>query len=215
MNDVERRAAVREFVARYENITETTSSEKQIDQKFWNDLLGKVLGVQDISDFIEYQKTVKLKNTCWIDAYIKSTEVLIEQKSKGIDLLKPIKQSDGSLLTPYEQAKRYANELPYSERVRWIVTCNFEKFLVYDRNNPQDEPQEILLENLEEEYYRLNFLVNSNSDATIQNKVSIEACERIGEIYNALLKQYRFALFSLIFFQKLSTLLKLNLIILN
>lgn len=190
MNDVERRAAVREFVARYENITETTSSEKQIDQKFWNDLLGKVLGVQDISDFIEYQKTVKLKNTCWIDAYIKSTEVLIEQKSKGIDLLKPIKQSDGSLLTPYEQAKRYANELPYSERVRWIVTCNFEKFLVYDRNNPQDEPQEILLENLEEEYYRLNFLVNSNSDATIQNKVSIEACERIGEIYNALLKQY-------------------------
>ena len=190
MNDVEQRLAAREFVARYENISETTSSEKQIDQKFWNDLLGKVFGVQDVSDFIAYQKPVKLKNTCWIDGYIKSTEVLIEQKSKGVDLLKPIKQSDGSFLTPYEQAKRYANELPYSERVRWIITCNFEKFLVYDRNCPQDEPQEILLKDLETDYHRLSFLVNPNARVQIEQRVSIEAGKIIGKIYNALLKQY-------------------------
>ena len=190
MNDVEQRAAAREFVDRYKNISETTSSEKQIDQKFWNDLLGKVFDVKDVSDFIAYQKPVKLKNTCWIDGYIKSTEVLIEQKSKGVDLLKPIKQSDGSFLTPYEQAKRYANELPYSERVRWIVTCNFEKFLVYDRNNPQDEPQEILLKDLEKEYHRLSFLVNTNARVQKEMEVSIKAGELIGKIYNALLKQY-------------------------
>ncbi len=190
MNDVEQRAAAREFVDRYKNISETTSSEKQIDQKFWNDLLGKVFGVKDVSDFIAYQKPVKLKNTCWIDGYIKSTEVLIEQKSKGVDLLKPIKQSDGSFLTPYEQAKRYANELPYSERVRWIVTCNFEKFLVYDRNNPQDEPQEILLKDLEKEYHRLSFLVNTNARVQKEMEVSIKAGELIGKIYNSLLKQY-------------------------
>lgn len=186
MNDVEQRAAAREFVAKYEN----EASEKQNDQSFWNDLLGKVLGVSNISDFIVYQKPVKLKNTSWIDGYIKTTKVLIEQKSRGVDLLKPIKQSDGSFLTPFEQAKRYANELSYSERVRWIVTCNFEKFLVYDMDNPQNEPEEILLRNLEKEYYRLNFLVKTNARVQKELEVSIKAGEIIGKIYNAILKQY-------------------------
>lgn len=38
--------------------------------------------------------------------YIESTHVLIEQKSLDKDLLKPIRQSDGSLLTPCPQFLR-------------------------------------------------------------------------------------------------------------
>ena len=86
------------------------------------------------------------------DVY-KRQHVLIEQKGLGKDLRKPIKQSDGTLLKPIQQAKRYAAELPYSQRPRWIVTCNFSTFLVYDMENPANEPEEILLENLPTEYY--------------------------------------------------------------
>ena len=96
--------------------------------------------------------------------HIPSTKVLIEQKSIDKDLRKGIKQSDGSLLNPFQQAKRYAAELPYSERPRWIVTCNFAEFLVYDMEQPNGEPQQILLENLGKEYYRLQFLVDAKSE---------------------------------------------------
>ena len=78
-----------------------------------------------------------LDHTSFIDGIIESTHVLIEQKSADKDLRKAIRQSDGSYLTPFQQAKRYSAELPYSERPRWIVTCNFREFLVYDMENPQ------------------------------------------------------------------------------
>ena len=107
---------------------------------------------------------MKVDNTNFIDGHIPSTKVLIEQKSIDKDLRKGIKQSDGSLLNPFQQAKRYAAELPYSERPRWIVTCNFAEFLVYDMEQPNGEPQQIRLENLGKEYYRLQFLVDAKSD---------------------------------------------------
>ena len=118
-------------------------------------------------------------------------KVLIEQKSIDKDLRKGIKQSDGSLLNPFQQAKRYAAELPYSERPRWIVTCNFAEFLVYDMEQPNGEPQQILLENLGKEYYRLQFLVDAKSEhLSKEMEVSIEAGKIVGRIYEALLTQY-------------------------
>ena len=117
--------------------------------------------------------------------------MLIEQKSIDKDLRKGIKQSDGSLLNPFQQAKRYAAELPYSERPRWIVTCNFAEFLVYDMEQPNGEPEQILLENLGKEYYRLQFLVDAKSDhLSKEMEVSIEAGKIVGRIYEALLTQY-------------------------
>ncbi|MCF0223635.1 MAG: hypothetical protein HUK20_05145 [Fibrobacter sp.] len=124
-------------------------------QKFWLDLLANVLGVHDFANFIAFEDQVHLDHTSFIDGYIESTHVMIEQKSIDKDLRSPIKQSDGSLLTPFQQAKRYASELPYSRRPRWIVTSNFKSFLVYDMENPNGEPEEILLENLPKETYRL------------------------------------------------------------
>ncbi len=90
--------------------------------------------------------------------------MLIEQKSLDKDLRKPIKQSDGTFLTPFQQAKRYAAELPVSMHPRWVVTCNFRSFFVYDMENPHSEPEEILLENMEKEFYRLKFLVETKAD---------------------------------------------------
>lgn len=105
---------------------------------------------------------------------------------------KPIKQSDGTQLTPFQQAKRYSAELAYSERPRWIITCNFGSFLVYNMERPSGEPEEILLKNLPEEYYRLNFLVDTG-DTNIKKEmeISMQAGALVGRIYDSFLKQYR------------------------
>jgi len=187
MNDVEQRAAAKKFVADWEG----KGYEKGESQKFWIALLGKVFGVADADQYINFENRIKLDHTSFIDGYIETTKVLIEQKSLGKDLRAPIKQSDGSFLTPFQQAKRYASELAYSERPRWIVTCNFSSFLVYDMERPNDEPQEILLKDLEKEYHRLSFLVKTNARVQKELEVSIKAGELIGKIYDAILKQYK------------------------
>ncbi|MBO6303526.1 MAG: methylase, partial [Selenomonadaceae bacterium] len=166
--------------------------EKQHTQTFWIELLQKVYGVNNPFGFITFEDRVKLSHTSFIDASIPETHTMIEQKSLGKDLSKPIKQSDGSLLTPYQQAKRYAAELPYSKRPRWIVACNFAEFRVYDMENPQAEPEIILLKDFEKEYHRLNFLVNA-ADRNIQKEMdlSLAAGDIVGKLYDALLKEYK------------------------
>lgn len=166
--------------------------EKGESQKFWISLLQDVLGVTDVSSYINFEDKVVIDNTSFIDAFIPSTKVLIEQKSKDKDLRKGIKQSDGSILTPFQQAKRYSAELPYSSRPRWIVTCNFKEFLIYDMEKPRSEPESILLENLHKEYYRLEFIVNNDNEILKkETEVSIKAGEVVGALYNALIKQYK------------------------
>lgn len=141
--------------------------------------------------FITFEEQVHLDHTSFIDGTIPSTKVLIEQKGLGKDLKKPIRQSDGTLLTPFQQAKRYITELPLSQHPRWVVTCNFEKFFVYDMERPSGEPEEILLENLPTEYYRLSFLVDSgNEHLKREMEVSIAAGEMVGFLYDAFHKQY-------------------------
>ena len=165
--------------------------EKGESQKFWLALLRNVYGIEEPENFIVFEDQVHLDHTSFIDGIIPSTHVLIEQKGLGKDLRKPIKQSDGTLLKPIQQAKRYAAELPYSQRPRWIVTCNFSTFLVYDMENPANEPEEILLENLPTEYYRLAFLVDTgNEHLKREMEISIQAGEIVGLLYDEILKQY-------------------------
>ena len=167
--------------------------EKGESQRFWMELLGQVFGVENPSHFIEFEDQVHIdKATGFIDAYLPETKVLIEQKSINKDLRKPIKQSDGSLLTPFQQAKKYIAELPVSRHPKWVITCNFKEFLVYDMESPHAEPESILLENLPKEYYRLSFLVSSgNENIRREEEISIKAGEIVGKLYDALSKQYR------------------------
>ena len=188
MTDLEQRKKAKEFAERWKD----KGYEKGQSQKFWIDLLENVLGVSNASTFIRFEDSVHIdKATGFIDAFIPSTKVLIEQKSIDKDLRKAVKQSDGSLLNPFQQAKRYSAELPYDDRPRWIVTCNFKSFLVYDMNNPNGEPEEILLKDLPKEYYRLTFLVDSKSDhIKKEEEVSFKAGEIVGVLYDAFSKQY-------------------------
>ena len=188
MKDVQQRKAAKEFAARWQG----KGYEKGESQLFWSTLLTDVFGITNIADFIEFEDQVHLDHTSFIDGYIPSTKVLIEQKGLGKDLNKPIKQSDGSLLTPFQQAKRYITELPLSRHPRWVVTCNFEEFYIYDMERPGGEPEKIKLAELEKEYYRLSFLTETGSVHVQQEmEISIKAGEVVGLLYEAFLKQYK------------------------
>ena len=188
MTDAQRRAAAKQFAADWAG----KGYEKGHSQTFWLALLQKVYGVTEPDKFITFEDQIMLDHTSFIDGFIPSTHVLIEQKGIGKDLNKPIKQSDGSLLTPFQQAKRYAAELPYSQRPRWIVTCNFAEFHVYDMERPTGEAEVIKLADLEKEYYRLQFLVDTgDSQIKKEMEVSLKAGELVGVLYDALLKQYK------------------------
>ena len=166
--------------------------ERGESQPFWIDLLTNVFGIETPSDgFITFEDHRMVDASNFIDGRIRSTKVLIEQKSLGKDLRAGIRQSDNRLLNPFQQARRYVVSLPVSEHPRWIVTCNFSEFLVYDMEQPNGEPEQIFLENLGKEYYRLMFLVDAkNEHLSKELKVSKEAGVIVGKIYEALLKQY-------------------------
>ena len=165
--------------------------EKGDTQRFWLELLQKVLGVEDPYQFITFEDQVLVESTNFMDGYIESTKVLIEQKSIEKELGKGIRQSDGSTLNPFQQAKKYIVGLPLSRHPRWVVTSNFREFWVYDMEQPNGEPQKILLENLEKEYYRLQFLVDAgNEHLKREMEVSVKAGLLVGQIHDKLLEQY-------------------------
>lgn len=132
MTAAQQQQAAKKFAAYWKD----KGYEKGESQSFWLSLLRDVYGVQQPEQFITFEEQVHLDHTSFIDGAIPSTKVLIEQKGLGKDLNKPIKQSDGTMLTPFQQAKRYITELPLSQHPRWVVTCNFAQFYVYDMERP-------------------------------------------------------------------------------
>lgn len=187
MDDRQQREAAKQFSEYWKE----KGYEKGESQSFWLSLLRDVYGVEHPEQFINFEEQVHLDHTSFIDGVIPATKVLIEQKSLEKDLRKPIRQSDGTLLTPFQQAKKYITELPVSQHPRWVVTCNFSTFLVYDMERPGGEPEEILLKNLDKEFYRLQFLVdNGNEHLKREMEVSIAAGEIVGLLYDAFAKQY-------------------------
>ena len=170
--------------------------EKGETGRFWIDLLGRVLGIGNPSQFIQFEIPVKTilkeKGSDFIDAYIPATKVLIEQKGSHVDLSAKYRQSDGSELTPYQQARRYAAGLPHTMNPRWIVACNFSTFEVHDMERPNDAPEIIELKDLEREVHRLSFLVDEdNVHLKKELEVSIQAGEIVGILYDKILAQYK------------------------
>ena len=169
--------------------------EDRHTQNFWNTLLRDVFGVDKPEKIIEPNYPVKFAHsTGHIDIFIPRTKVIIEQKSFGVDLDKKILQSDGELLTPYEQAKRYADTLPADKKPRWIVTCNFAEFRIYNltKNLFEPVPTIIKLRELRYQFPRLKFLIDPTADdSPPEEKISKKALKVITNIYDAFAKNYR------------------------
>ena len=187
MTETERKKSAKQFAAYWQE----RGDEKSDSQSFWLSFLRDVLGAETPEKVILFEERVKLDHTSFIDGFIPSTHVLIEQKKRGVNLRAPIRQSDGSLLNPFQQAQRYSAALPYSQRPRWIITCNFEEFLIYDMEKPTGEPESILLKNIEKEAYRFQFMVEEKDELLHhEEEISIQAGRLVGKLYDALLAQY-------------------------
>ncbi len=188
MDDKEQKRAAQKFVEFWKG----KGYEKGQTQAFWLSLLREVFGVKEPEKVISFEDQVVLKNTNFIDAYIPSTRVLIEQKGSHIDLTQKIKQSDDSMLTPFQQARRYISGLSFSTYPRWIIVCNFSEFHVHDMERPDAPPEIISLESLPDEVYRLNFLVQDQQEVLAKEKeLSVAAGNLVGLLYDELLKGYK------------------------
>ena len=188
MTDKEQKKAAQAFAAKWQG----RGYEKGETQLFWVELLQTVYGIENPAAYMECEVQVQVdKNTNFIDIYLPSTKVMIEQKSISKDLSKAIRQSDGTLLTPLQQLKRYAASLGYFKYPRWGVTCNFREFYIYDMGQPNGEPSILKLEDLPNEYHRLNFLVDMGDDRIQKElEISLNAGNIVGKMYEILLKQY-------------------------
>lgn len=190
-----RRQLIQEFVKEWTGKGEIKEDANR--QPFIDDLLRRVCGIEQPTQYIEYEKDVQVKadgkpTTRRIDGYIPSTKVMWEMKGSHVkDLNKPILQSGGDLLSPYEQAKRYANFLPQNEYPRWIVVSNFLEIDIYDMNTPLAEPKVIKLEDLATNYKALDFLVDTSTQQIIdEKKLSIDAGVLVSKIYHELANAY-------------------------
>ena len=168
--------------------------EKGDTQKFWLALLREVLNVDESDKLIDFEKPVKIdKRTKFIDGYIAKTKVLIEQKALGVDL------SKGA----FAQANFYADNLPPSEKPRWIVTCNFAEFIIYDLAKMNSieyglgvkayKPLSFKLNELHFVYPRLKFFVDPNADPLPEIEISLTAADIIKIIYEAFEENYKWA----------------------
>lgn len=185
----------KEFVKRWKKrlgaIPAGSNNEQQDTQKFWVDLLINVLGIPSntIDSFVDFERKVRGRR---IDVFVSDHNFLCEQKSWGIDLDKP-EPRNGGMETPLQQAMWYARHLSYSERPRWVMTCNFGTFRLYDLDNerPEDTVQEFSLEELPDSLYLLSFLTsNETSRLHKEQQLSIEAGAYVSRLYDALAKQY-------------------------
>ncbi len=190
MTQQEQREAARQFYYDWKD----KGKEDEHDHSYWIDIFQKILGVEDATKRIEFQKKVLVNgHTKRIDAYVPETRVIIEQKTKGIPLDKKIHNSGDIDLTPYEQAKRYNDNLPTDEKAYYIVTSNFTDIWIYDMNkrDPEEDIQKINIENLQTEFYRLDFLIKKEAaKITREMEVSMQAGEIVGLLYDELYKNY-------------------------
>ena len=188
MTDAQQREAARQFYYRWNG----KGREDEDARSYWIEILTNILGVDRVTERVDFEKKVigPDGNTKRIDVYIPETHVLIEQKSLGIALDKPQAGHDG--MTPYKQAKMYDNGLVCSEKARWIVTSNFAEIWIYDMEQKKPEPVKLLLADLQSKYHMLDFLVNRKTQQINEEmKLSLQAGELVGKIYDAFLKQYK------------------------
>ena len=189
MTQIEQAQNAKEFAEFWKD----KGDEKQHTQSFWTSLLREVYGVSAPEKIIDFEKRVKIGGTKFIDAYLADTRVAIEQKGTKIDLDKPEKQSDGTELSPFGQAKRYNDNLPFSEKCRWIVVSNFTEFRIHDmeKTEPEKDFETVLLKDLEKDYYRLQFLVDQkNENIRREEEISIQAGKLVGKLYDAIMPEY-------------------------
>ena len=175
--------------------------EKQDTQQFWIQLLDKVFEDHNYNKDIAFEQTADKveggKN--FKDAILyRYTDhaVLIEQKGMkwALDQKEP---RFGQMVTPFEQAKHYDDLSAVTDKARWIITCNFQEFWIYDMTKTGKELFEpvakLSLQDLPKHLDWLDMIAGKQDthDFTEEVDVSVKAGDLVGILYNDLHKNYK------------------------
>ncbi|MBR1421090.1 MAG: restriction endonuclease subunit M [Selenomonadaceae bacterium] len=173
-----------EFISEWKN----RGNEKSDSHQFWDAMFRTFWKILNPNELMKFEVPVQVGDSqCYIDVWIPKTRVIIEQKSRGRKLDKVEKQSDGSMLNPFGQAKRYDDHRKTSEKARWIITCNFDEFWIYnlEADRPELHVRKIKLEELPERFGELDFLVDEKqSEIKTAEYVSASAGSLVKDFYD-------------------------------
>ena len=155
-------------------------------------MLQNVLGVKDALGNTKFEYPTVSGG--FIDVLCPEARFLVEQKSSKIDLDKP-EERQGTMVTPVQQALRYADALPFSMKPAMLCTCNFKRFRFYDLDkDPRatGEPaDEFTLEELGDHLRTLASIFSAeHSRMSVQQKLSEHAGVLVADLHNALARQY-------------------------
>ena len=156
--------------------------EKGETHTFWLSFLRDVFDIPEPETFISFEDPIPHG---FIDAFIAETKVLIEQKSSSVSL------DDAEI---FNQAKRYNEALNYSRKARWIITCNFREFRVFDMDKryPERDPLIISLFELPKRFKELNFIIDeSQHKISVEHELSIKAGAIVAKVYDGLRAQVK------------------------
>lgn len=180
--------AIKDFVARWE---ELPCVEEEHSRSFWIEFVEQVLGIPNATRILEFERKVKGRK---IDVFYEDMGILIEQKGRGISLDEAtVRSKKAGPETPFQQAKWYADNLPYSIRPRWIITCNFDEFRIYDLDREDcEEYVSVGLSELPDQAHLFSFFLDeSNSRLVKERELSIQAGNIVGDLYRAFEGQYK------------------------
>lgn len=181
-----RKQAAKDFAQRWRG----RGYEKGDTAPFWLELLRDVVGMEDVTTNVRFENQTVDRG--FIDVTIRDAKTVIEQKSLGVDLDKP-EMRQGVLVTPFEQAKRYADSLRNSERPDIIIVSDFNEFRIHDLDTetPSEYIARFTLDELPEQLHLLDFLVDPQLERRRrEEKVSLDAGMLIGKLYDMVREQY-------------------------
>lgn len=189
MSDINQEQAAKKFVERWR--AEEGNEDRQ-SRSFWIELAQDLMGISNPTHVLDFERKVRGRK---IDVFYEDMGVLIEQKSRGVDLDKKSERSKkAGEETPYQQAKWYADNLPYSVRPRWIVVSNFDEFRIHDldADDPEHDYTTVTLDELADQLHLFGFLTDKSASRLVKEKeLSVKAGEIVGRLYKSLAAQYK------------------------
>lgn len=170
----------------------TRGHEQQDTQQFWVEFLSGVLHRDDLAKDARFEYPTASGGR--IDLLIPDARLLVEQKGANIDLDKPEPRRH-VMVTPVQQALGYVHDLPFSRKPRWICTCNFREFRIWDLEHDPDAVKkpflDFQLDDLENNLkYFIELFNPKNSRVYIEQQLSLKASALVAGIHSALYKQY-------------------------
>lgn len=183
-----RKGEIKQFVERWKALP---CVEEEHSRSFWIEFVEQVLGIPNATRILEFERKVKGRK---IDVFYEDMGILIEQKGRGISLDEAtVRSKKAGPETPFQQAKWYADNLPYSVRPRWIITCNFDEFRIYDLDRESCEDYVTVgLDELPGQAHLFGFFADrSNSRLVKEKELSVKAGSIVGDLYRAFEGQYK------------------------